>query len=662
MLSLLATCVLLVFGLFVSASRIDAQGSLNSNTGKSTGSFNPITEQSIPAGEVGEATNDWYWWWHFNKDAYLELRKRIFESAPKTGTRDFFIGNGVKVREVDPTKLTAFELRVLIVPTILSVLTKQKNKLEEPNQNVILAGLMALAKIGKAGELSDGLPFDLVIGQYLGDAKKSIRDRAAVALGILGYEESVPLLTDLLLNTVAGRRLVKHGEVPQSVRAYAAYALGMIGSKSEKLDLRREIIATLVGVLEGPKFATRDIKTACMLAMGLLPLEVKPWFEAPVWRGGPRLQPPDPTTDRLAQIRYLLSFMGNRRTNHDSIRAYAPTSLMRLLDGANEETRVEVMGALNRVIRKYTTEPMEVQQASILALGQLGHVGNEKLARKVIDSLKRNVQFSDSQSNRYALIALGQIAARPGVGEEAWFNHEKLVTYLRQQLEGRAESRMRSWAALSLGVMMRGLLDRGMPVPERPLEALRKAHFDCRTPLDVGAYAVALGLARDSDSLEQLKQSLNYFEIDTARGLVLLSMGMIGNRQAKDPLLKELADIKFRGERMAFASIALALTGVEERVPLLLDLLQDAGSQESQGPIVASLGVSGDRRVIGPLVEVVRDDATYRDSVRAAAIVGLGNIADKDSILWRAQLSANANYRFGAITFMHPGTGILSFY
>ncbi|MFT5286392.1 MAG: HEAT repeat protein [Planctomycetota bacterium] len=643
--------VLLVFGLLASASILNAQDS-----------FKPITEQSIPVEEEGEATHDWYWWWYFNKDAYLELRKAIFESAPKTGGREFFIGNGVKTREVDPTKLTAYELRVLIVPSILKVLVEEDEQIEGQSDDLILASLMALSKIGQPGELSDGEPFDIVIGRFLDHTKGTIRDRAVVALGILGYEESVPLLIDLLKNSPAGRRIVDRAEVPRSMRAYAAFALAMIGSQSEDLEIRREIIAELADILVGPKFATRDIKAACMIAMGHLPLEIKPYFEPPVWRGGPRLKAPDPTTDRLAQIRFLLFYMGDRRANHDSIRSYIPTALMNLIEGADDETRIEVMGVLNRVLRKFTTEPIEIQQAAILTLGQLGHAGDDRLARKVIDTLMRYVKFADSQSNRYALIALGQIAARPGPGKEPWYNHENLYTYLRKQLEGRAESRMRAWAAISLGVMMRARLEMQLPIPERSLEALRKAHFDCRTPLDVGAYALALGLARDSESLEQLKKSLDYFEIDTARGLVLLSMGMIGNREASEPLMEELADIKFRGERMAFASIALALNGESDRVPLLLDLLEKAGSQESQGPIVTALGVSGDRRVISPLVEVVRDDVKYRDAVRAAAIVGLGTIGDRRSLLWRTQFSANTNYRFGTTTFFQPNAGLLSFY
>ena len=45
--------------------------------------------------------------------------------------------------------------------------------------------------------------------------------------------------------------------------------------------------------------------------------------------------------------------------------------------------------------------------------------------------------------------------------------------FLRRQLEGRGESRMRAWAALSLGVMMHRLAELRLPLPEEPAEAMR---------------------------------------------------------------------------------------------------------------------------------------------------------------------------------------------
>ena len=635
---------------------------LGASPAAAQGTFNPSGEQSQPAAEVGETTVDWYWWWHLNKDRYLQLRKRVFEIAPLTGGTKFYTGEGKKVRVVDPSKLTPFELRIQIVPSILGTLAQEYEGASEPNGQLVVACLFALAKIGVEGELSEGDAFHEIISDYLDDDSGGVRDQAVVALGILGSVEAVPKLIEILRDSPRGQRIVDRTEVPRTMRAYAIYALGMIGARSEDMDLRREIILELALLLDGPKFATRDIKTACVNAIGLMPLEVGVWSLPVRWTGGKRPDPPNPLESRLGQIRYLLAYLKNTRTSISTIRSHVPIAIMRLMEGGDDRTRIEVLEYMLRQTRRNTPEENIVQQSIILSLGMIGDSDRDKLDRKVVDTLQRYVEKGDSQARRYALISLAQIGARPGVGEDAFYSQEEIARYLRRHMEGRGESRTRAWAAMGLGVMIREMLDAGYSPPEEEVLALRKALKDCLTPLDIGAYSVAVGLARDAGSLEILVDKLSKFELDTPRGLVLLAMGMIGNRQSVEPLLAELRDIKFRGERMAFAAIGLALAGSPDRIPVLTEMLETSGSQTSQGPIVAALGVTGDRRIIGPLSAIAADDDKYTDNVRTAAIVGLGNVADKDSLLWRARLSANVNYRFGAETFITPFSGILTFY
>jgi len=635
---------------------------LGASPAAAQGTFNPIGEQSQPAAEAGETTVDWYWWWHLNKDRYLQLRKRVFEIAPLTGGTKFYTGEGKKVRVVDPSKLTPFELRIQIVPSILGTLSQEYEGATERNVQLVIACLTALAKIGVEGELSDGDAFHEIISDYLDDDSGVVRQRAVVALGILGSVESVPKLIELARDSPKGQRIVDRTEVPRNMRTYAAYSLGMIGARSEDMDLRREIIHELVLLLDGPKFATRDIKTACVNAIGLMPLEVGPWTPPVRWTGGKRPDPPNPLESRLGQIRYLLAYLKNTRTSNGYIRAHVPTAIMRLLDGEDDRTRTEILDYMLRQTRRNTPEENYVQQSIIVSLGQIGDADSDRVDRKVVDTLRRYVDKGDQQARRYALMSLAQIAARPGGGEEPFYSQEEIARYLRRHMEGRGESRTRAWAAMGLGVMNRELLDAGYSPPEDVVPALRKALKDCLTPLDIGAYALAVGLARDANSLEILVGKLSKFEIDTPRGLVLLAMGMINNRESIEPLLAELRDIQFRGERMAFAAMGLALAGSPDRIPVLTELLETSGSQASQGPIVAALGVTGDRRIIGPLSAVAADDDKYTNNVRTAAIVGLGNVADKDSLLWRALLSSNVNYRSLTTTFLIPGDGILSFY
>jgi HEAT repeat protein len=623
-------------------------------TGADAQGYRAAAEQSVPPGDL--ENTDWWWWWHFNKDAYLRLRERVFERQPSTGSNDFPLGIGERFFEKDPTKLSAYELRGRIVPALLAAL--EGDPQTEPGDGMINTCLFALAKIGPDGQLSDGDTFHEIIVDYLDHSAGSVREQATLALGILGDTDSVPTLTALLVDSREGQRLTDTTEVPIRVRAFAAYALGLVGARTEDPGMRREIISKLQGVLDGPSFAQRDVKVACMSAFGIVPIETAEWQPVRKRKQGERRPPPpNPIVSRQEQLRYLLHFLDDWRTNHDLVRAHVPTALARLLVGADPRMKDEVLPALLEILAKFSKEQKEVQQSAVIAVGEIADADDAGRDRDVHKALFRFVEKGDQNARRFALIALGRIAARRGDTDEPFEASESIIKFLLRHLGPLGESRMHAWSALGLGVMMRALAEQRLPIPERPLEAMRKALEECRTPLDIGGYAIALGLARDIQSLETLEEKLELFSIDAQKGLVGLAMGMVGHSDATDALVKELEDATFRGERMELVSIALAVLGRPERVSILFELLAEAGSQESQGPIVAAMGVTGDRRVIIPLVEVLEDADRYTESVRSTAAFGLGIVADKDKLPWRSRYSANVNYASNPPTLQ--GGGIL---
>lgn len=613
--------------------------------------FRPSGEQHVPSTD-GDFLKDWHWWWHFNRDAYLRLRDKVFSKSPSTGENDFFLGIGERRIERDPTKLTAYELRVLIVPALLAALES-----DDPPGGLVQAALMALAKIGPEGELEDGDPFDAIFVDYLDDDLKATRERAVLALGVFGRVDAVPVLIELLRDSRTGQRLVGSTEVAREMRAYAAYSLGLIGRRSEDLGVRRAILAQLVEVLEGPKFATRDIKVACMNAFGLMPLEHHEWEPLPRRVGTRPLPRPDPLASRQGQLRWLLRYLDEFRHNHELVRAHVPIALARLLEGSDPRMKAEVLEPLLKLTGRYANERQEIQQSCVIALGEIGDADDDDLDRDVVKTLERMVQKADQVSRRFALIALGRVGARPGAGEEPFDLTRRCVKALLRELGPLGESRQAAWAALGLGVMIRELTDRRAPVPEEPFEDLRKALVKCRTPLDVGAYALALGLARDLPSLEVMEEKLELFNIEAEKGLVALSMGMLGHRAAREPLEEVLRVSDNKSEQMELVSMGLALLEDEDRVPILQELLAEAGSEASRGPVIAALGRTGDRRAIPVLVEVLRDLEGNTQGLLTAAAVGLGNVADKDALLWRATYSANVNYASSPPTLF--GGGIL---
>lgn len=611
--------------------------------------FNPSAEQSRPAGRVED---DWHWWWHFNKDRYLRLREKIFTREALTGSRDFFLGRGEQIPERDPTKLSPYELRVLIVPSILAALEGEGD--DEPGAALVEACLLALAKIGPEGELDDRDPFDAVFIDHLDHDYKSVREKAVIALGILGRTDSVPLLVDLLRDTHRGQRFVGMTEVAREMRAYAAYSLGMIGNRTADEGMRRTIVAALTEVLAGPGFATRDIKVACVHAVGLVPLAVDEFQPIPKRVGTRPLPLPDPRASRRDQIRWLLRFMADFRRYHELERAHVPTALARLLLDEDPRVKDEVVEPLVDALHYHSDVPQAIQRSAVHALGEIGDADEDPLDRAIRKALMGFVDHGDEHGRRVALISLGRIAARAGTGEAPYGGAPDVIKFLSKQLD-RGESRMKAWTGLALGVMGRELNDVRLPVPEDVRDELRDALEGCRTPIDMGAWALSVGLQRDLGGIALLTEKLGQTAVEGARGLVALSLGLVGHRDAERPLIELLQDSEFKPEQMELTSIGLALLGSTERVPVLTDLFRAAGSLSSRGPLISALGVSGDRAAIQTLVEVLADSDEYPEALAVAAVTGLGNLADKDKLLWRSLFTAGANYTSAPPTMFGGG-------
>ena len=59
------------------------------------------------------------------------------------------------------------------------------------------------------------------------------------------------------------------------IRSFAAYGLGMIGSRS-KQELRPKIVKSLVEIIENDASEANDARVAAVIAMDLVPLHVDP--------------------------------------------------------------------------------------------------------------------------------------------------------------------------------------------------------------------------------------------------------------------------------------------------------------------------------------------------------------------------------------------------
>lgn len=594
----------------------------------------------------------WSFWWEFNKEPYLNLKSHIQEGQIESGSEGFFLGRGEKKEAKNSLRPSENQIREKVVPALLRALET------ETNNDIVTGAMIALAKIGDVKGESGESEFEQVIKHFLGDSNQEISETAAVALGILANPKSIPTLAALMEDTPEGRKLVGDPEVPYRTRAFAAYGLGLIG-KQASAEERQTIVEHLAKTIASDNTSSRDLQIACIISMGLVPIEQ---MEAPVAEGEEGPQPP--YLSRTAQLQFLLDFLADD-TNNFLIRAHCPTALGRLLDGMpadlHETWRNKIADDLLDRMSKSSDEPREVQQSCILAMGLIGTAGDtdlDKKIRKALAEVPKNL--SDQQSRNFALIAMAKVAGTPGPdGSESGIKDAS--EFLLKQLE-RGKSTIKPWAGLAIGVLGRKLKEQGTAPPELVAlgDALRSALKAEKDKSRLGAYSIGVGIMGDQEASRTLLEHLEKLSEDTARGYVALGLGLMGDLNAKEPIGRIIEESKYRPDLLKQAAISLGLLGDKELVGKLVKMLQSSKSLATQAAISSALGFIGDQHSIDPLVNMLQDKE-LTSQARGFAAVALGIVADKEPLPWNTKIAVDLNYRASATTLVDStnGTGIL---
>jgi len=223
----------------------------------------------------------------------------------------------------------------------------------------------------------------------------------------------------------------------------------------------------------------------------------------------------------------------------------------------------------------------------------------------------------------------------------------------------KGKTQIRPWAGLAIGVMERGLLDHKEVQSASALSALRSALRGTRTIIEIGAYAIACGIAGDTDAESILIEKLNTLSDDEVRGHLAIGLGLMGSRDAIEPINEVVAKSKYRGELLKQAAIALGLLGDKALVGNLVTMLAEAKTLTTQAAIASALGFIGDTRSVDPLVAMLQDESST-GAARGFAAVALGIVADKEPLPWNSKFSVDINYRANTTTLTgESGTGLL---
>ncbi len=627
---------------------------------KPTYGGNPVATPGNPTATPGGRQTGgvdrtrWTWWWEFNREPYLRLKHHVLGGDPVTG-EDGFLGldpdGGADLRP------TTAQIRDEILPALVGAIERTRQP------DVVSSALIALGRVGDDLPESDRAGIAERIRPFLKEDSLEVAEAAVIALGILGHEPSAPLLASLLRDDTIARQAVGGRAVKTRMRAFAAYALGLMGNATTREDVRRyavhELAAALAEETDGP---SPDVEVACVIALGLAPVEDRGELPPTAQRRGKARVDPGPAAATLGgQVAFLREVLADKKRD-DLVRAHVPVSLARLYAASDGPNRGAIKARLApdflARIAPMRREPRELVQSCVIALGFLGDNDADELDAEIRSRLMGiDGQHPDLGVRHFARIALGRCGGR--AGESPAEGVDAVRRFLQTELaKGKADER--PWAALGLGILERALLDEGAIPNRTSTKALRVALVGSKAPDEIGATALAAGLVRDVEAESPLLDKLAGTRDDEARGSVAVGLGLLGARTAAARVRRVVEESTFRPLLLRDAATGLSLLGDKQAVPALIAMLGDARSLSSQAAISSALGRIGDARSIQPLVEML-NDTNVTDRGRAFAAVALGIVGDTDELPWNTPIAVGVNYHAAPVTlYDDEGLGLLN--
>lgn len=567
--------------------------------------------------------DSWVFWYEYNKDALQQLKRGIYKFA---GTNDHPFG-GMTRSSAGARSAQRHGTRAQVRSQVLPALLWAMNEKNSGHQDTESAAYIALAKVS-----NDPLHVERL---QKGLASKNVitREAAALSLGLLRREQAADqfdaqtldrvraFLFDAFLNDKLGTR----------TRGFAALSIGLLGDQPTSGGAKNQAMTTTARLFDllASSHGHEDLTVALLVAISLQARDTL-------------------TPDHFDTLRSCVtkSRIG-RQDISPFVASYAAMTLGRIGD---KEVDVH---ALRRVVESRRTSP-NVARSAIIALGKLGKRSAPETRAAIARDLREGIRsrrIRDVTARSFALISLaylveGDIAS----GRTDVLGREKVGEFLVRRTE-KGQLGERSYAALALGLICRAIGE------ETNVPLYGEFQSDARARLRDGlhgkggararaAYAVALGLAKDTASLGDLSDLVGDSKADDElRGYAAVALGHIGvgGERILRPIRRALRERRSEKLRRSTAT-ALGMLTDHKAVPILLEELAKARSQSAKGQVVIALAKVGDERAIEPLTRILRN-ARQQHLTRALACAGLGIVGD---IAWIPSLSLigrDVNYR-----------------
>lgn len=443
-------CILVLAALWLFVGTLQAHG------GQYRGPRTGGAAGNGPRGALGPRTggagnldiNSWQVWWQLNHERYLD--------APTTTVTDG-------------------DRRSIVMPTLALALGRN----DVPH--ILSASLIALGKSAVDTPEIDVLG---VLRKHLSNSTSEVREAATLALGLTGRTDAVADLSGLLTDNKLGRRPVSRSKVNDRVRAFAAYALGILAQRTDSVDARAMALAALISVLERKSNKDPEVLTAVLHGIRILGATKKIGADNKLIL----------ETAIAALEAHLKRKLKGKFAVAQSNGLTALAYLARHTGAAEQARAVEL---ITNVLRNRRAES-SIHVSTMIAAGQLFRPNH---TRELAILLKHVTKPSDSLVPKFAMIALGQIG-----GDTAF-------EVLRDTFKVGSRD-IKPWAALGLGLLGG---ERKVPggIANQPQAANRNWRNKAGEVLLAGlkseksrnlrgAIAIALGLAKVQSAAKQL--------------------------------------------------------------------------------------------------------------------------------------------------------------
>lgn len=578
----------------------------------------------------------WSYWWYFNREGLLDLRRRFADSKQITGNI---------TSAPQPTRPSDAALTGTVLPSLLK-LTSDLNQ-----DNVRLSAGIALGRIGNP--LSSDIQEALT--NLMTERDPGLRENAALALGIQGEPDSIVALGTVLGGGKAAHKLL--GYKPNSrMRAFAAYGLASLIRRAANDDIARVALAPIWLRFQDDSEG-RDMRVALLTAMGMATID----FGTEVTEV-PRGKHPVPRyrRDLISQLWQLYEDEADVY-----LRGHFPIALARLLQDAPNDLRSE---SIERLITRLDGRLKSLELHGIItSLGIIGQAWGQPADIHLRKTLYAQATTQKDQHGRHlALMALSEVVANSGPAAPPPPVIQECEAFLIERLAKGAKND-RVWVAMAAGSLGARLKAPGKGrhtsnLGEPLLAELRKIIKAAGSPDLLSASALALGLSEDLTSADQLVTLLGKSRNKGVQGYVALSLGLIGHTASYPELAVLIDQVRYDPVSLEHTAMGLALLDRGRATELLRSRLATAATGIIAAPLASALGRVSDGSSILHLAQLTKDKSATL-ATRENAGVALGLISDRDNISWRHYLAADVNYMAWTPTlFDSAGSGVLNIF